>query len=75
MYMILVDSVINDTEDALFFIQTLKTNISQDKVFYSNQSGNQLIFNLKLFIESKIMSEFSNRLVQMLCITLFQNFL
>ena len=53
MYMILVDSVINDTEDALFFIQTLKTNISQDKVFYSNQSGNQMILNLKLFIESK----------------------
>ena len=50
--MILVDSVIYDTEDALFFIQTLQTSVSQDNVFNSNQSGNQMIFNLKLYIKS-----------------------
>ena len=50
--MILVDSVIYDTEDALFFIQTLQTSVSQDNVFNSNQSGNQMMFNLKLYIRS-----------------------
>ena len=55
--MILVDSVINDTENALFFIQNLKTSASQDSVFNSNQSGNQMIFNLKLYIKSNMISQ------------------
>ena len=54
IHMILVDSVINDTENALFFIQNLKTSASQDNVFNSNQSGNQMIFNLKLYIKSNM---------------------